>query len=66
MLCFGTPEDCRAWVERSLMETGNGPLEIRFHVDAAVPEHNVAAILDTVTQHGCTPYNESLVKRWGT
>ena len=57
MLCFGTPEDCRAWVERSLVETGNGPLEIRFHVDAAVPEHNVAAIFDTVTQHGCPPYN---------
>ena len=48
------------------MESGNGPLEIRFHVDAAVPEHNVAAIFDTVTQHGCPPYNESLVKHWGT
>ena len=47
------------------MESGNGPLEIRFHVDAAVPEHNVAAIFDTVTQHGCPPYDESLVKRWG-
>ncbi len=65
MLCFGTPEDCRAWVERSLLESGNGPLEIRFHVDAAVPEHNVAAMFDTVTQHGYPPYDESLVKRWG-
>ena len=65
MLCFGTPEDCRAWVERALAETGNGPLEIRFHVDAAVPERNIASIFDTATRHGCPPYAESLIKRWG-
>ena len=65
MLCFGSPSDCRDWAERSIEETGDGPLEIRFHMDAAVPAANIRAIFDTVTRHGHPPYSESLVDRWG-
>ena len=64
LLCLGTPEQLSDWVAQSLAENGPGTLEFQFHVDAAVPMENIAAIFDTLARHGHPCRNDSLVQRW--
>lgn len=65
MLCFGKEQELRDWVEQSLAENADGPLEFQFHMDAAAPVKNAAAIYDALARHGYKPYDKSLTARWG-
>ena len=63
MLCFGTPDQIRNWVHLTLDENEDGPMEIQFHMDAAVPLKNVQTIFDSCRNRGVSVPYESLVTR---
>ena len=64
MLCFAKPEEIKAWVNQTLDENNDAPLEIQFHMDSAVPLANVQTIFDTCKNRGIPVNYESLLSRW--
>ena len=52
MLCFGSADDVRRWVESTLEENRGGPLMFVYHLDLGYPTENVLVIHDVLIERG--------------
>ena len=52
MLCFGSTDDVRAWVQRTLDENEQGPLRFVYHLDLGYPVENLTTIHDVLIEKG--------------